>query len=509
MEPISAEKLASWAGGRFWAGKARQDLTELYVTGVSTDTRTIKPGDAFFALIGGNFDGNQFAEKAIDQGAALVVVSREDVAKICAERAPVILVEDTLRALWNVAAEYRKGFDIPVVAVTGSAGKTTTKDMIHSVMSTRLRTLKTQGNFNNEIGLPLTLLMLDRSCQAAVVEMGMRGFGQIRNLAGIAKPTAGVVTNVGDAHIELLGSRENIARAKAELVEELPDDGCAVLNADDPLVASMASRTRAKVVYYGVEGHRQGGGSSGDRPVQARSAEAGSRLQASGAQRARTEAWVTGFGLFQRQGGGTDFGIRFPDGAEVRAYVPLPGTHNVYNALAAAAVAWHLGLGAEAVAEGLSNIELSPMRMHIQSLHGATFINDAYNANPASMRAALDALVQYAAGARTIAVLGDMLELGRIAEEAHRDIGRHVRRLRVDALVTVGPLARLIAEAAVGEGMDASKVFPCGSTAEAARCLREILCAGDVVLVKGSRGVRMEQVISEMENSGPVGSDGR
>lgn len=476
MEPISAAKLASWAGGRLWSDRAVQDLAGLRVTGISTDTRAIRPGDAFFALVGERFDGNQFAEKAIDLGAALVVVSRENVARTCSERVPVVLVEDTLTALWNVAAEYRRGFDIPVVAVTGSAGKTTTKDMIHAVVNTRLRTLKTQGNFNNEIGLPLTLLGLDRSYEAAVVEMGMRGFGQIRNLARIAKPTVGVVTNVGDAHIELLGSRENIARAKAELVEELPSGGCAVLNGDDPLVAAMAARTRAKVVFYGIEEFKQG---------------------------------VTGFDLSRRLGGGTDFGIRFPDGSEVRVYVPLPGTHSVYNALAAAAVAWHLGLGADAVAEGLGGIELSPMRMHIQRVLGATFINDAYNANPASMRAAVDALVQHAAGARTIAVLGDMLELGTIAEAAHRDIGRYVRRSRVDTLVTVGPLARFIADAAVDEGMDARNVFACGSTSEAARRLREILGAGDVVLVKGSRGMRMERVIEEIENSGPIGSDGR
>lgn len=484
MEPTSVEKLASWAGGTLLAGAAWRNPAELYITGISTDTRTMKPGDAFFALIGENFDGNQFAEKAVDQGAALAVVSREDVAWACADKVPVILVEDALKALWNVAAGYRGGFDIPVVAVTGSAGKTTTKDMIHSVMSTRLRTLKTQGNFNNEIGLPLTLLRLDGSCEAAVVEMGMRGFGQIRNLAGIAKPTIGVVTNVGDAHIELLGSRENIAAAKAELVEALPSDGCAVLNGDDPLVAAMAGGSGARVVFYGIED-----------PGSVQSAPAG--------------AWVIGFGLSKREGGGTEFGIRFPDGAEVQAYAPVPGTHNVYNALAAAAVAWHLGLGAEAVVEGLGNIELSPMRMHIQSIRGATFINDAYNANPASMRAALDALIQYAAGARTVAVLGDMLELGPIAEEAHRDIGRHVRRVGVNTLVTVGPLARLIAETAVDEGMDAGEVWPCGSTSEAAGRLREILGAGDVVLVKGSRGMRMEQVIREIEISGPAGSDGR
>lgn len=424
---------------------------------VVTDSRRILPGALFFALVGERFDGHAFVRQAAERGAAGVVVSTAmrdaDLAEF---PATVIRVPDTLQAYQALARSHRERFAIPVIAVTGSNGKTTTKDLTAAVLSGKLRALKTEANYNNEIGLPLTLLRLERSHEAAVVEMGMRGLGQIRALAEIALPTIGIVTNVSETHIELLGSVEHIAEAKGELVEALGADGTVILNADNPHVAAMRHKARGKVVTYGF-------GEACD--VRA------ARIEARDAQ--------------------TSFVCRC-HGREREMILPMAGRHNVYNALAAIAVGAELGLSFDEMQAGLLDFVAASMRQQILNVGAYTVINDAYNASPTSMAAAIDTLAEVARG-RKVAVLGDMLELGGVAVESHAKIGALLAERRVDAVVTVGVMAGHIADAARKAGV--ADAISCADHAGAAKALRDILKGGDTILVKGSRGMRMEKVI--------------
>jgi UDP-N-acetylmuramoyl-tripeptide--D-alanyl-D-alanine ligase len=416
----------------------------------------------FIPLVGERFDGHRFLAGALAAGAAGALVAVPAGQPVAARLAEVglaqagaflVAVPDTLAALQRLAAYYRRRFTLPVVGVTGSVGKTSTKDLIAAVLRTRWRTVATRGNYNNEIGLPLTVFTLEAGTQAACFELGMRGFGQIRELAAIVQPTVGVVTNVGETHLELLGSRENIARAKAELVEALPVDGVAVLNADDPRVAAMAARTRARVVRYGLL-------PPGELPE------------------ARGFTAVTG-------------GQRFS------VDLAVPGVHNVANALAAAAVGLALGLDPAAVAQGLAQARLTEMRLQPErGLGGYLVINDAYNASPASVRAALATLLESRTGGEAVAVLGDMLELGEGSAEAHRQVGAHAAALGVDRLLGVGPLSEHTVAGARAAGL--RRAESCRTTAEAALVLAETLRPEDVVLVKGSRGMHMEEIVRQL-----------
>ncbi|MCL4515768.1 MAG: UDP-N-acetylmuramoyl-tripeptide--D-alanyl-D-alanine ligase [Firmicutes bacterium] len=465
MERLWVKDILTATGGQLLQGPRIG-----HVKGISTDTRTVNAGELFIPLIGENFDGHRFIRQAAEKGAAGVLIGQgyevpEEWGK---DGAPfVIRVGDTLRALQDLARWYRTRFDLPVVAVTGSNGKTTTKDMVAAILSRRWKTLKTEGNYNNEIGLPLTLLRLDKATQAAVVEMGMRGAGQIEALAHLAKPTVGIVTNVGEVHMELLGSREAIARAKAELVAALDEGGLAVLNADDPRVAAMRLQTRARVLTFGVSGN-------GARiPVDCLA----DNIQSHGIR-------------------GVIFRVSF-GGKNWRVDLPVPGTHNVYNALAAACTALGLGFAPEEVAEGLAGCRLSKMRLEaVEAPGGWLVINDAYNASPASMRAALQILAESRDKGRIVAVLGDMGELGGLSEEAHRAMGEFVLKLGIDWLVTVGAKASLISQAARQKGFPRERSAVCATNAEALKQLDGIVQPGDVVLVKGSRVMKMEEVVT-------------
>ncbi len=423
--------------------------------GVCIDTRKIKQGDLYIALCGESFDGHDFAAAAVASGAAGVVATKELSLDV-----PVFKVEDTVRALQDLARFHRLRFDVPVIAITGSNGKTTTKDMVAAALSQEYEVLKTQGNFNNEIGLPLTLLQMTSEHQAAVVEMGMRGKGQIRELMRVACPTMGVVTNVGETHMELLGSIEAIAAAKAELVEELPAGAAIVLNHDNEHVRAMAKLAKGKVVFYGFAG------------------EIDVKALKSSHREGRTN--IT---LSSSQG-------------EWQLEIPVSGRHNVSNALAAIAVAEKLGVSRKKIAAGLAALELSAMRLHLERRGEFCIINDAYNASPMSMLAALDALQEIAAG-RKIAVLGDMLELGAVSVEAHVRVGKCLAQSDVAALIALGTEAKHLAEAARSGGKD---VFWTEDAAVAKRRLKEILLPGDTVLLKGSRGMRMEQFLEVFES---------
>lgn len=422
-------------------------------TGVCTDTRKVKSGDVFIALVGETFDGHNFIEQAIRSGASGVIASHSDIA--VPAHVTLIVVDDTLKALQDVACFHRKRFTIPIVGITGSNGKTTTKDMTAAVLGSKFNVLKTEANYNNEIGLPLTLLQLTNEHEVAVVEMGMRGLGQIRQLANIALPTIAVITNVGETHIELLGSIENIAAAKAELLEVIPESGLVILNGDDPYVQAMAQQVHSSVTLFGLEHGTLRG------------------------EEIATAAHSMNFQCCIGQ-------------EKIPMSIPTVGKHNVYNALAAIAVGVGLGMNFENISAGLSNFNASPMRLHIETIGEYVVINDAYNASPMSMSAAIDTLVEVAKE-RTVAVLGDMLELGDIAAVAHRQIGEKLAECNIDIVVTIGELARNIVAAAQEQGI--TKAISCANHAEAEKVLRELVQPGDTILIKGSRGMKMENMV--------------
>lgn len=444
------------------------------VKSVTIDSRKAEPGAVFFALPGERVDGHDFVEAAAAGGCSGAVVARvPDCEQQLADEFGLVLVDDVLEALGSLAGWHRRSIRASVVGVTGSAGKTTTKDMIAAVLSAGFRVIATSGNMNNEIGLPLTLMELAPEHQVAVVEMAMRGPGEIASLSRIACPDVGVITNVGSAHIGLLGSRENIAAAKSELIEMLPAHGFAVLNGDDVLVRPMAELVPGRALLYGL------------------SEECSVRAENIGA-----EAGSISFDLVieGRRVRGTRFSI------------PLPGRHNLYNALAALAVGWRFGLEPDVMAMGLASFSPSPMRMEFStSAAGFTVINDAYNANPASVKCAIDAALQYARGRRVILAFGDMLELGEKSMAAHENVGRYAADTGVAALVTVGEMAahagktvRLLEmeERQAGAALrpDRVEVVECKDNPGALRALAEMVRPGDVILIKGSRGMQMEEI---------------
>lgn len=428
--------------------------------GVSTDTRNIEPSNLFVALVGEKFDGNEFAAQAAAKGATGLIVSK---AIQVPDNITVIQVTNTLSALQALARFHRERYHIPVVAVTGSNGKTTTKDMLAAVLASRFKVLKTEANFNNEIGLPLTLLKLEASHEAAVVEMGMRATGEIRELAEIALPTVGVVTNVGETHMEILGSIENIAAAKAELVEAIGHDDVVILNADDSQVRNMQHKAQARVVFYGLG----------------------------------AEAFVRAENITAGENG--ELTTTF-DCCSVRGSFPVSlqavGLHNVYNALAAIAVGWELGLKPQELQKGIGSFVPGAMRFEIKRFGEYTVINDVYNASPLSMAAALATLTTISTG-RKIAVLGDMLELGDAAIEAHCQVGRQAAEQGIDSLITVGELAKHIAAAADELGVNAQSFL---EHQPAISALRKLIRPGDYILLKGSRGMKMEIMLESFRD---------
>ncbi|GAB6158874.1 UDP-N-acetylmuramoyl-tripeptide--D-alanyl-D-alanine ligase [Desulfotomaculum varum] len=453
MLPYSVDEIA-----RVTEGVILQGDPAAPVNGVCTDSRQVRQGEIFVALPGQQVDGHDFAAQAVAGGAAALLVSRQ---VAVAAAVPVVLVKDTLQALQRLAADNRARLTAPVVAVTGSNGKTTTKDMIASVLQTRYNTLKTQGNYNNELGLPLTLLNLTEQHQAAVVEMGMRGPGEIDFLAKLAKPNGAVITNIGEAHLERLGSVKNIALAKTEVLEHIEPGGFAVLNGDSPWLRELAGRCRGKVWFYSLTDR-------GD---------------------------IQGYDI-KPDGPGVKYQVIYP-GGRGEICLPVPGSHNVLNSLAAVGVGLLLGLTFADIARGLQQVELTKMRLEIIKCQDITIINDTYNANPASVKAALKVLQETATG-RKIAVLGNMYELGDLSRPGHREVGEAAAGVPVDYLVTVGQLARWVAEGGQQAGLAPACIRQCEDNQQAISILKNILQTGDTILIKGSRGMRMEQIVQEL-----------
>lgn len=430
------------------------------VESFSTDTRTLEPGDLFIALKGKAFDGHAFLPQALAKGALGCVVS-------CPIGIPsppsfvVMQVEETQWALGQIAQLWRRQYPAKVVAITGSNGKTTTKEMTGSVLRQGYRVLVSLGNLNNLIGVPLTLFQLRQEHHVAVLELGMNARGEIHRLAEIAEPDVGVITNIGEAHLEFLGSVEEVAEAKGELLPFLTGNRVAVLNLDDPYLSALLPRVRGRLLTFGFN------------------PRAGVRAE-------RTRLTRNGNTHFTLCVGGKRWPVR----------LNLPGRLNVSNALAAAAVGTALGLDLDAIAKGIERAPAAPMRMQkIPHPSGAVIINDAYNANPTSMTAALETFFRMTKAEEAILVLGDMLELGSVSEAAHRKVGALVARRCPAFLITLGEKARAIGEGAALNGFDTAKIRCCRDHAEAQAALRALLSKTPWVLLKGSRGMGLEKLL--------------
>jgi len=421
------------------------------VTSICADTRKLQAGCLFIALSGENFDGHEFTRTALEQGAAAVLCERETG---CGEKE--LLVDDTHLALLNLAAYYRRLFELPVIGITGSVGKTTTKEMTAAVMQSKFKTLKNEGNRNNEIGLPLTLFNLDGSYEAAVLEMGMTGFGEISCLSKTAAPMLGIITKIGVSHMEKLGSRENILKAKLEILDGMRADAPLVLNGDDELLIN--ADTQGHPVYlFGIENEA-------------------CQFRACGIEQSNTD---------------TSFTVKYSDG-EQQILLPAVGKHNIYNALAAFAAGYLMGISPADAAAALAEYVPSGMRQRIKNAKGITFIEDCYNASPDSLRAALSVLGGMKAK-RRIAVLGDMLELGAISEQAHSEAGLCAAKEGVDVLLTYGEKSKQTALKAQETGVGTVKSFD--DKKELAGFLSSMLVPGDAVVFKASRGMGLEDVI--------------
>ena len=437
-----------------------QGSEDVAVGSISTDTRGELSGCLFVPLKGERFDGHDYLQQAVEKGAVAVLCDRE-IAALPKEVA-VYRVKQTRRALEDLAAYHRRRFALPVIAVTGSSGKTTTKELIASVLAQKFRVHKTEKNHNNEIGLAQTLLSLQPEDEVCVVEMGTRARGEIKRLAEVAAPTIGVVTNVGVAHLERLGSQDAIAAAKQELIESIPENGTAVLNWNDKRVRSMASVCHGRVISYGIE------------------------------PQANVQALDIQYGL-----GKTKFTCRIFD--EVfPVTLPLLGAHNVANALATVAVARVLGLSANRIQRALADAVAGELRQEIIDRSGIRFVNDAYNANPLSMAASLTSLSQFGEG-RYVAVIGDMLELGPDEVAMHEELATAVIAAGITELITVGPLARALGEAVKKQSH--VNVHSVANTNEVMPLLKPLLQEGDIVLIKGSHSLRLDTLVTEWSNS--------
>ncbi|MFN0151380.1 MAG: UDP-N-acetylmuramoyl-tripeptide--D-alanyl-D-alanine ligase [bacterium] len=457
----SLEELALAVGGRVMR------CAEGAASGVSIDSRTLRAGDLFFALKGPNFDGHRFLGSAYASGAwgAVVEDAAANAAAAGTQSGALIAVDDTTRALQEMARARRAEFDSPFVAVTGSLGKTTNKEMIAHVLGSRFRVMKSEGNLNNHLGIPLTLLRASEDSDVAVFELAMTELGEIRFLAEMVRPAIGVVTNVAEVHLESMGSLEAIARAKSELVEALPADGYALLNWDDPRVRAMAPSSRAQVLSYGL----------GE----------GARLRAHS-----VEIDDTGT-VFTIDGGGS-----------VR--IPVWGRHLVYAALAAIGCAELLGVPAQESRDRLARFRPLAGRSAFRPLGAVRLLDDSYNASPASVRAAVLALCDRPGAASRVVALGDMLELGERAEALHAELGEFIAQQPIDLLLLYGPLSEATRRGALAAGLPATRAIHFATREALAAALRDRLQPRDHLLVKGSRGMAMEKVIALIESDLPA-----
>ncbi len=446
-------------------GKLIQGNSELLINGISTDTRSIKQGEIFFALEGENYDGHKFVEQAIHNGAAGAVISSGKKAaysfhngfKKCA----LLEVADTLTALGELAKFYRNSLPASFIAVTGSNGKTTTKDMAYHVLRNFKSVSRSRKSFNNLIGVPLTIFETETAHDFCIVEMGTNAPGEIKRLSEIIFPDFAILTNISNAHLEGLENIEGVASAKSEFIENMAEDGTLITNADDDWCNQIADRFNGKVISFGFN----------------QSAD----IKASNVKR-------------------NDSGFVFTVNDSLTVNLPVFGKHNICNALAVIAMCDTVGVGIEVICDKFIDFKLPPMRMEKQICGGIVVVNDSYNSNPSSMSSALDEFSQLITSGRKVLICGDMLELGNYAERLHKEVGAKVADANIDVLWAVGPLSRFVAEEAIANGMPRENILSCETSEEMCSFVASQLKKDDTVLIKGSRRVKLESVSRQIEN---------
>ncbi|MBO5353728.1 MAG: UDP-N-acetylmuramoyl-tripeptide--D-alanyl-D-alanine ligase [Lachnospiraceae bacterium] len=486
MIPVKVEQIVAATGGELLAGAVEQQIEN-----VTIDSREQAESALFVPIVGEKTDGHKYVAGALKNGARALFMQkdtpyREEILTLAGEAgAAVIAVEHTVAALQQFAAWYRNQFDIPVVGITGSVGKTTTKEMIAAALETEKKVLKTIGNKNSQIGLPLMMLYLEDCYDIAVIEMGMSEVGEMKNLAEVTRPECAVMTNIGVAHIAQLGSQENIRKEKLNIVNKFCGDSLLIVNGTDALLRQAVTEITQKSITMDCNEETK----AVLEQTAVRTFGIGEGFDIS------AENLVTG-------GSGVGFTavIREQDGEKrIPVQLKVYGNHNVMNALSAIAVAMRYGIAPERAAEGLAQYEPIAMRGQIKEAKGITWIDDTYNASPDSMKSGLQVLLSME-GKRHIAVLADVLELGEHSAKLHREVGAYLAELKeqgrkADLLVTIGPNAAFIAEEAIQHGM--TEVHRFSSNQEAAVYLRSVLAEGDVVLVKGSRGMKTEEILNQ------------
>lgn len=453
----------SYEAYRWMNGISSQGDSGKVFEGVSVDSRTLKSGEAFFCLLGQR-DGHQYFTEAIQKGAALIVIDQDHIDLLTQfPKENVIVVEDTLRALGDLACAWRQKFDIPVLAITGSSGKTTTKELCQTVLSCKYNTLYTLGNYNNLIGVPLTLFRLNPAHEAAIIEMGMNDFGEIARLSEIARPNFALISNVGPAHLERLGDLSGVARAKGELFEYLGEKDTALVNLDDEYIAKMP--TRANKIFYGKN----------------------------------DQALIKGLSVVQRSES-LDMSVEIA-GEPCSLHLQLVGRHNLSNVLAVLAVAYVLEVPFEQTKNALSQAKPFKQRMEkLQLADDKILLDDCYNANPLSTEMGLATLEDIKANGKSLAVLGEMLELGDFAAEGHRYVGKAAALAGTDFLIAIGPHAHDLANSAIDHGMHPDRVRYVLEVEQSYALLKEFVLESKAILVKGSRGIHLEAVVEYLKN---------
>jgi UDP-N-acetylmuramoyl-tripeptide--D-alanyl-D-alanine ligase len=448
MKVFSIDEVASFTGGEIVSRG-----NHFSVKGFSIDSRTVRQGDVFIAVKGASLDGHDFIGQALEKGAAAVIAERPLFPKAGTSGSCFILVPDTIRAMSLIASEIRRYYGIPVVCVTGTNGKTTVKEMVWAALSRRYKVLKSRASYNNVFGVCLSLFDMDDSYGAAVLELGTNSPGEIGELASIALPDFVIITNIGDGHLEHLRDRRGVFEEKVSILNKISPGGLAVLNGDDDMLANFRDR-RSRILFYGS-------GDNCDVKIE----------------------------NVKTSGSGIEF---FVDGEPF--FFPGEARHNAWNAAAAICLAKNMGIGTGDIREGISKTTLPSMRLEKIISGGIVFLNDSYNANPSSFNAAVETLANFSARERWV-VAGDMLELGDDSVRMHRELGRKIKLSNLDFLITIGDMAGEVAEGARGSGMSGNKIYPAGSHAEAAGIIMEKAAPGAAVLVKGSRLMKMEEVI--------------
>ena len=454
MLPFKVSEIIEITGGNLICGDGSGVVTD-----ITTDSRNVEAGSLFAAICGERADGHDYIDDVFKKGAVCVISEKEVMSN-----GAVILVDDTVSSLGKIARAVMKKLMIPVVGLTGSVGKTTTRDMTYSVVSKMFKTLKNEGNLNNELGVPLTVFRADESIEAAVIEMGMDNPGEIHRLSRMVKPMVSVITNIGMSHIERLGSQENIYRAKAEIIGNTRESGTVILNGDDKILMAHKGEIKQKVITVGIQ---------------------------------NKNADIVAYDIIS-----TKDNVSFTAkgmGKEMKVTLPVPGEHNVINAMLAMAVGIALSIPSKEIVSALADFTMTKMRMDVITDGDITIINDCYNAAPDSVRAALSVLSKYED--RRVAILGDIKALGEYSYKAHYDLGADVVKSGVEVLITVGNHARHIAEGACQCGMDSEFVVSVEEAEELFPLLSDLIKKNDVILVKGSRAMKLERVTEFLKNN--------